>query len=197
LPGSRLYHINTEDNTSYIIGEGVLEIYEVPDRQMTFISLSPIFQFMLLQQIRTVKGTDKRYLLPTDDKSAFYGITLNATLKEEVSMFDLVLAENTTFSIEMSLTDRVETVVKQRFNEIAAKSEELIKDSWDWFKHKFVSEGSEAEAPQVAYERTFQRKLSRAKTMMDAKRKAISSFLISEADLNALFNQSEQVGNIY
>ena len=116
---------------------------------MTFISLSPIFQFMLLQQIVTVKGTDKRYLLPTNNKQAFYGITLNASLKEEVSMFDLVLAENTQFSIEMSITDKVETVVKKGFNSIAAKSEELIKEGWDWFKYQFTSEGSEAEAPQV------------------------------------------------
>ena len=30
LPGAKLYTINKDDKTSYIIGEGTLEIYEVP-----------------------------------------------------------------------------------------------------------------------------------------------------------------------
>ena len=124
------------------------------------MSLSPIFQYVLAIGITTVKGRDKRYLLPTDDRAIFYGLTLDPKLKDDIALVDIILSENTRFSVEQSISDKFENAVKKGWFASVSYSEKAAKEGWSWLKRKFSAEDveeEEAKAPEPSMRRSLRR----------------------------------------
>ena len=73
-------------------------------------------------------------MLPTDDRSIFYGLTLDPKLKDEIALVDIILSESTKFSVEESLSDKFENAVKKGWFASVEVSEKVAKEGWSWLK---------------------------------------------------------------